>query len=133
MIHVRTIRSFVSRLDQSYTRDTVAGEMTDAEFREILDLALKARTQEETFPRFCTWMLKEVIAAREKWPDDSVLHRLAALSGEVGELAEGVLKQRSAEELVGEAVQAAAMAYRAAVAINRELGGGRVIPDRPLL
>lgn len=61
----------------------------------------------------------EIERAEAKWPDNEIYHRLAALSGEVGELAEGVIKGESREALEREAIQVAACAYRA----YRALGG----------
>jgi hypothetical protein len=65
---------------------------------------------------FCR-VAEELLIAQRKWPNNDMLHRLAALSGEVGELAEGYLKGRAHGELRTEAVQVAAMAYRAALAV----------------
>ena len=70
--------------------------------------------------RFCKLVKLELKAARVKWPNDEVLHRLAALQGEVGELAQGYLKNHKTEALQGEAIQVAAMAFRTALAIEDE-------------
>lgn len=70
--------------------------------------------------RFCELMKLEIKRAVVIWPNMDVLHRLAALSGEVGELAQGYLKEETTEALQGEAVQVAAMAFRAALCIEIE-------------
>lgn len=56
----------------------------------------------------------EVALAEKKWPEGTFETRVLALTGEVGEVAEGYLKGRSKAELYLELVQVAAMAYRAA-------------------
>lgn len=61
-------------------------------------------------PDFFAQVALEAEAAMAKWPDEEIYHRLAALSGEVGELAEGVIKR--APDVLREAVQVAACAYR---------------------
>lgn len=58
---------------------------------------------------FALVALEAEIALR-KWPDEEIYHRLAALTGEVGELAEGVIKNRP--DVEHEAVQVAACAFR---------------------
>lgn len=67
---------------------------------------------------FFTAVSYEIERSEKKWPDNAILHRLAALTGEVGELAEGVLKKEPSSLLIEEAVQVAATAYRAAKAIS---------------
>lgn len=56
----------------------------------------------------------EVERAEAAWSAGDIYLRLAALSGEVGELAQGVIKAEPTDALVREAVQIAACAYRAA-------------------
>jgi hypothetical protein len=63
---------------------------------------------------FCQEVRAELGRASAAWPDGTVYLRLAALTGEVGELAEGTIKQRSVMELRAEAVQVAVCAYRTA-------------------
>lgn len=72
------------------------------------------------FGDFARAVEAEIAAAEIKWPDNSTLHRLAALTGEVGELAEGVLKREPLKNLEHEAVQVAAMAFRALRAIRKD-------------
>lgn len=74
-------------------------------------------------------MKREVARARQKFPSQSVLITLAALTEEVGELAQAVLqynfereaKHATAEKIYKEAVQTAVMAMR--VALDCDLEG----------
>lgn len=52
----------------------------------------------------------EALRAMAAWPNEEIYHRIAALTGEVGELAEGVIKTRP--DVEREAIQVAACAYR---------------------
>jgi len=60
----------------------------------------------------------ELLRAEKRWPDNEIFHRLAALSGEVGELAQGVIKNRPVRDLYAEAVQVAVCAFRATKALG---------------
>lgn len=71
------------------------------------------------FSTFASLVREEVERACGKYPDTDILVRLAALTGEVGELAEGVLKRESPNDLYREAVQVAACAYRVAYTLAR--------------
>lgn len=53
---------------------------------------------------------REVIAAREQYPGNE--HRIAALAGEVGELAQALTKGEGKHRIRREAIQVAAMAVR---------------------
>lgn len=68
---------------------------------------------------FCARMNVELYRAEKAWPDGEIYVRLAALAGEVGELAQGTIKGRPVNELYDEAVQVAVTAFRAARVLVR--------------
>ena len=77
-------------------------------------------SEDDSLYTFYAHMDSELTAADSAWPDGDIYLRLAALTGEVGELAEGVIKDRSIAELYDEAVQVAVTAFRVArVLIHR--------------
>lgn len=81
--------------------------------------AYPAFAQPDDFAAFTSEVRAELERAQAEWPDGDIYLRLAALSGEVGELAEGTIKNRPALDLRAEAVQVAVTAYRAARVIMR--------------
>lgn len=71
--------------------------------------------------RFLADMRAELARAEAAWPDGDVYLRLAALVGEVGELAQGTIKKRPMLALRAEAVQVAVTAYRTARVLRTAL------------
>jgi hypothetical protein len=86
--------------------------------QEIINRSTSGVTGE--MAQFFQMVTNEIIHSTVKWPNNDVLHRLAALTGEVGELAEGYLKGVSTHSLTREAAQVAAMAYRVVWAMKNE-------------
>lgn len=88
------------------------------EHREIvvtlLHACLDSSTQDVLLTSFFTAMGDELILAEETWPNNDINVRIHAVTGELGELAQGYLKGRPTEALIREAVQVATTAYRVA-------------------
>lgn len=63
----------------------------------------------------------ELVAARTKFPGPANPN-LAALTEEVGELAQAILQQKPAADIIAEAVQVATMAQRVATEGDSTLG-----------
>lgn len=67
----------------------------------------------DDFAIFADAVRAEVEQAERRWPDNEFYHRIAALVGEVGELAQGKIKGEPLADLEHEAIQVAGCAYRA--------------------
>jgi len=86
-----------------------------SEVEELQRQLPKAEAQEEVADDFAIFVADarvELRRAQAAWPDGDVYVRLAALAGEVGELAQGTIKKRPLEALRAEALQVAVTAYR---------------------
>jgi hypothetical protein len=105
-------------------------EVRDWVYEACAEVALATlESRPDEFDQFCVDVRAEVARASAKWPERDLYHRLAALAGEVGEVAQGLTKRLPIEALRAEAVQVAACAWRF-VRVLVDRGGWRPAEPR---